>query len=122
YEDVFTGVGELEHPYHIELKEDVQPVVQATRKLPYTRVESLKKALDKLERDGIVADVEQPTPWVNNLVITEKRNGSLRLCLDPKPLNRAIKREQFEIPTPEDVQSRLAGKKVFSVIDMSMAY
>ncbi|KAI0241775.1 hypothetical protein LSAT2_018988, partial [Lamellibrachia satsuma] len=55
------------------------------------------------ERDGIVADVEQPTPWVNNLVITEKRNGSLRLCLDPKPLNRAIKREQFEIPTPEDV-------------------
>ena len=43
YEDVFTGVGELEHPYHIELKEDVQPVVQATRKLPYTRIESLRR-------------------------------------------------------------------------------
>ena len=103
YEDVFTGVGELEHPYHMELKQDVQPVVQTTRKLPYTRVESLKKALDKLEKDGIVADVEQPTPWVNNLVITEKWNGSLRLCLDLKPLNRAIKREDFEIPTSEDV-------------------
>ena len=48
YQDVFTGVGELEQPYHIELRDDVQPVIQATRKLPYTRVERLKKALDKL--------------------------------------------------------------------------
>ena len=122
YQDVFTGVGELEQPYHIELRDDVQPVIQATRKLPYTRVERLKKALDKLEKDGIVADVDKPTPWVNNLVLTGKRNGSLRICLDPKPLNKAIKREHFEIPTPEDVQARLSGKKVFSLIDMSMAY
>ena len=74
-----------------------------------------------LEKDGIVADVDKTTPWVNNLVLTEKRNGSLRICLDPKPLNKAIKHEHFEIPTPEDVQARLAGKNLLSVIDMSMA-
>ena len=67
---MFTGVGELEQPYHIELRVDVQPVIQATRQPPYTRVE----ALDKTEKDGIVADVDKPTPRVNHLVLTEKIN------------------------------------------------
>ena len=58
YHDVFTGVGELEQPYHIELRDDVQPVIQGTIKLPYTRMERLKKALDKLEKYEIVADVD----------------------------------------------------------------
>ena len=75
YQDVFTGVGELEQPYHIEMRDDIQPVIQATRKLPYTRVERQRKAADKLEKDGIVADVDKPTPCVNNLVSIE--NGSL---------------------------------------------
>ena len=70
YQDVFTGVGELEQPGDIELRDDIQPVIQATRKLPYTRVESL----DKIEKDGIVADVDKATRRVNNLALTEKRN------------------------------------------------
>ena len=37
--------------------------------------------------------------WVSNLVIMENKNGSLRLCLDPKPLNTAIRRERYTIPT-----------------------
>ena len=51
-----------------------------------------------------------------------KKNGSLRLCLDPRDLNKAIKREHHRIPTPEDVASRLSGKRVFSVIDMKDGY
>ena len=47
FQDVFTGVGELEQPYHIELRDDVQPVIQATRKLPYTRMERLKLTFRK---------------------------------------------------------------------------
>ena len=81
---MFTGIGEQEQPYHIDLHDDVQPVIQATRKIPYARVETLK-VLDKLEKVGIIADVDRPTPCVNNLVETEKRNSSLRICLDPKP-------------------------------------
>ena len=46
----------------------------------------------------------------------------MRVCLDPKPLNVAIKRERYEIPTPADVQSRLSGMCVFTVIDMQDAY
>ena len=42
----------------------------------------------------------------------------MRLCLEPRPLNRAIKRERYEIPTPADVQSQLCDKQIFTVIDM----
>ena len=57
--------------------------------------------------------VDQPTDWVHNLVIVEKKNGSLRLCLDPRALNNAIKRAHYRIPTIQEIASDLAGKKVF---------
>ena len=75
-----------------------------------------------MTQSGVIADANGPTDWVSNLVITEKKNGALRICLDPKSLNRAIKREHFIFPTPEEVQAKLAGKKVFSVFDMKDAY
>lgn len=61
--------------------------------------------------------MDRPTPWVNSLVIVEKRDGSLRLCLDPRDLNKAIRLEHQRIPTAEDITSRLRGKKVFSIVD-----
>ena len=38
---------------------------------------------------------DEPTDWVNPMVVVEKPNGKLRICLDPGPLNKAIKREHF---------------------------
>ena len=55
-------------------------------------------------------------------MIVEKKDGSLRLCVDPRQLNKAIKREIFQIPTVEDVTCRLSGKKVFTVIDLKDAF
>ena len=42
---------------------------------------------------GIIAPVNEPIEWVNELVVTEKPNGKLRICLDPCHLNEAILRE-----------------------------
>ena len=119
---MFQGLGQYSQEYDIELKQDAIPVVQPNRTVPYARREKLKVALDKLEQAGVIASVEKPTDWVNNLVITDKKDGSIRICLDPKPLNAAIKRQRYVIPTPNDVRSRLAGKKIFTVIDMKDAY
>ena len=70
-----------------------------------------------------MAKVDKPTDWVSNLVITEKQDGRMRICLDPKPLNRAIKRERCTMPTPSDVQRQLLNNKVvFTVIDMADGY
>ena len=122
YTDVFTGLGMYEEQYKISIDPNVQPVIQRNRKVPFSKLPALRKALEQLEREDIIASVDKPTPWVNNLVITEKRNGSLRLCLDPKPLNAAIKRENHTIPTAEDVQYQLSGKKLFTVVDMKDSY
>ncbi|XP_035226802.1 uncharacterized protein LOC118199115 [Stegodyphus dumicola] len=119
YKDVFTGTGQFpDEPYHITLKDDAIPVIHPPRRVPQTLQPKLKDTLDKLEREGIVSKVNKPTDWVQSLVIVEKPNGSLRLCLDPTDLNKVIKREHYQIPSPDDIISRLEGKKVFSVVDL----
>lgn len=72
--------------------------------------------------NGIVSPVDHLTEWVNNLQIVEKPNGKLRICLDPKPLNECIQREHFLIPTIDGFTSRLTGKRVFSVLDLSSGF
>ena len=122
YADVFNGLGKYEEPYKIIIDPQVTPVIQRCRKVPYAKLEPLKKCLDKLEKQGVIASVDKPTDWVHNLVIAEKKNGNLRICLDPKPLNSAIKRETHSIPTAEDVQAQLHGKSLFTVVDMKDSY
>ena len=69
-----------------------------------------------------MADIDCPTEWISNLVVVEKKDKSVRLCLDLKLLNAAILRERYVIPTPADVQSQLSGKRLFLVIDMKDGY
>ena len=122
YDGQFKGLGKIGEPYKIHLKPDAVPVVQVPHKIPFMLKDQVKSSLIRLEKDDIIASVDKPTPWVNNLVITEKKNGNLRYCLDPKPLNDNIMRDYFIMPTPEDVHAKLVGKRVFTVIDMSDAY
>ena len=114
YAEVFTGYGQFEKEYHIELAEGAVPVIQPPRKIPFSRMEKLKDTLANMEKNGIIAPVDQPTDWV---VIVEKRNRDLRLCLDARPLNDAIRREHFNIPTPDQVQSQLNGATMFTIFD-----
>ena len=65
---------------------------------------------------------DEPTDWVSSLVTVEKKNGSLRVCLNPRDLNLVIKREHFMIPTAQDVISQLGGKTVFTVLDQKGSY
>jgi hypothetical protein len=56
-----------------------------------------------MERLEIISKVEGPTEWVNSIVVVEKSNGSIRICLDPKNLNEAILREHFPMQTADDI-------------------
>ena len=116
FPQVFTCLGRLPGDHHIVLDRNVRPVVHPARRVPLSLQPALKKTLDILETQGVIAQVDYPTEWVNSLVIVEKKDGTLRLCLDPKELNKAIRREHYKMPTAEDVIVRFAGKKVFSVI------
>ena len=54
---------------------------------PYCK---LKAELDKIVEMKVIQAVNEPTNWVNNLVLVEKPDASLRICIDPKEL-KAIK-------------------------------
>ena len=60
-----------------------------------------------------------PTSWISSMVVVPKPNGALPICLDPKDLNRALQRENYPLPTIEEVATRLHGAKVFTVLDVA---
>jgi hypothetical protein len=122
YGDCFEGIGCFQGEFHITLDPSIPPVVHPPRRVPEALREPLKKELDSLVEQGIIAKVEQPTDWVNSLVCVTKSDGSIRLCLDPKDLNRAIKRPHHFTPTLDDVLSKLNGATCFSIIDARSGY
>ena len=121
YPMVFKGLGKL-GMYHITLQDNHTPVINPPRRIPHSLKSRLQQSLEKNVRLGVLKKVDQPTDWVSNLVIVEKKDGSLRLCLDPKDLNKAIKREHYKIPTMEEIASEFAGKRVFSTLDLKDGY
>lgn len=116
--DVFEGLGKLPGTCRIILKENAIPSLHYKKRIPMSLHDRLKKELEAMEEHGIISPVDYPTDWVNNMQIVEKPNGSLRICLDPKPLNACIRREHFLIPKSEDLLSRMSGKRVFTVLDL----
>ena len=121
YKDVCNGLDCFEEPHHIVVKQDTVPMKEPPRRVPFRLQDRLKLKLDLMEKHKVIQKVNKPTDWAHNLVIVEKKDGSLRLCLNPRDLNKATKRENFQIPTVEDVTCRLSGKKVFTVIDLKDA-
>ena len=66
-----------------------------------------------MEKQGINDKPSGHTEWLNNLVIREKSDGQLDICLDPKYLNKAIKTEHYPVPTLEQLTPKLCGSTIF---------
>ena len=79
--------------------------------------EPLKKEIDCLVAQEILKPVDTPTDWVSSMVVVAKSNGKIRLCIDPKPLNQAFKRNHYPLPVIDDLLPELSKAKVFSVVD-----
>ena len=84
-------------------------------------LDKLKKELDKMVNLGVISPVTEPSEWVNSMVIVEKPGGNLRICLDPKDLNTAIKRQHLQLPTTEEILDKMAGSKYYTKLDASNA-
>eukprot|EP00731_Ephydatia_muelleri_P001018 Em0001g1018a len=123
YSKVFEGLGCLSKSYHIKVDPEVTPVICPPRNQPVAIRDRLKHELDDMESLGVIKKVEEPTDWVNSLVVVEKpKSKKLRICLDPRPLNKAILREHFQLPTLEDIATRLSGARIFSKLDANHGY
>ena len=84
--------------------------------------DNVKAELCRMEEMGIITTVEQPTKWVNSVVVVRKPNGDVRICLDPVDLNKALKREHYPLKTVEEVASSMSEAKVFSTLDATSGF
>ena len=123
YADVFQGLGKFPGTHSIQVDPSIPPVVNPPRRVPIALKDKLKVELDRMEELEVVKPVDEPTDWVNSLVVVEKpKTGALRVCLDPKALNKAVKRQHYPIPTFDDVTSKVHGAKYFSILDAKSGY
>ena len=121
YPQLFEGMGDIGEA-KIQLKDDAQPVIDAPRRVPLALRDRLRKELERMEEQDVIEKVTEPTDWVNSLVVVEKPNGKLRICLDPRNLNKAVKRPHYTMPTLDDAVSKMAGARYFSKLDAQSGY
>ena len=102
----------------------MQPVVQPHRRIPFHVRKQVEAELERLEKLDIIEKVEGPTPWVSPIVVApQPRNPSqIRLCVDMRRPNEAVKREIHITPTIDDMILDLNGATVFSKLDLSNGY
>ncbi|KAK3735267.1 hypothetical protein QZH41_001046 [Actinostola sp. cb2023] len=124
YEDVFTGIGCFPGPeYHIEVDPDVSPIQHPPRKVPVHLQSAYKEELKRLKELGILCEVkDEYTPWISSTVVTTKPNGSIRICLDPRDLNKAVKRNPYYVRSVDDVIPKVSGATHFSILDARSGY
>ena len=106
YKDLFHGKGCLSDEYKIVIDNNVPPVVNAPRRVPFSLMEPLKEKLSQLESLDYLKKVSEPTKWVSSLVVVRKTNGKLRVCIDPTHLNKAILRHHYPTPSIDEITSK----------------
>ena len=102
------------------------PVVHAPRTVPVHILPFYKAELDKMIAEDIIVLVTEPTDWVNSIVcyVTDKPDGTkkVRLCLDPKDLNKNIQREHYYSKTVDEILPLLFGSTKISASDTNKGY
>ena len=94
YEEIRGFKGE---DLHIELREGARPVRQRLRRMGQEQMAALKEEVDKLLKAGFIYPVET-AEWVSTVVVTPKKDGRWRVCVDFKPLNAATKKDPYPLP------------------------
>lgn len=122
YTDVFNDpVESLPGDVHFELDTNVAPVQASPRNVPVAFRDVVKAQLDRYEADGHLTSVSEPTEWISNMVIV-KQPEKVRICIDPKSLNQALKRSHYIMPTLEDVLHKLPRARIFTLVDARDAF
>lgn len=118
YSDVFKGLGLLPVKQDIKIDPLIPPVIHPP---PIAR-DKIKDELDRMEQAGVIVQQKEPTEWVNSMVTVQKPNGKLRICIDPKDLNKAIRREHYPLKTIKDVTQQITEAKLFPKLDATSGF
>ena len=119
YED---KLGTLPGTLHLNVDEKVRPQIMPNRRTPVSIKDKVSTELKRLVKLKVITKVEEPTAWLSQITCVEKKNGKIRICLDPNLLNRALLRERYILPTIDDMLHELRDSKIFTKADLTNGY
>ncbi|RXN25465.1 dynein heavy chain axonemal [Labeo rohita] len=124
YKDLFRAeLGRLPITYSMTVDPSMQPVVRPAHRIPLAMQDRIKAELDRMQSLGVITPVSEPTDWVSSMVVTHKKDRQeIRLCINPKDLNTALKRPHHPMCSVEEVASQMSGATVFSVLDAKNSF
>ena len=124
YRDLFVRKGSQLGCANVETHKiwtvDEVPVAQPYRRVVPTEVGPVKMQIEEWCRDGVI--VKSKSAYASPLVVVQKSNGDLRLCVDYRKLNAKTVRDAYPIPRVDDSLESLEGAKILSCFDLKSAY
>lgn len=114
-----TQIKEAPIELKIVLKDD-KPVSQRPRRLSLAEQHTVEQQVDEWLHKGIIQ--VSYSEYSSPLVLVKKKDGSTRVCIDYRLLNRKIIKDEYPLPLIEDLIDRLKDAKVFSVLDLKNGF
>jgi hypothetical protein len=121
YPDVFPeelpGMPpDREVEFCIELQPGTTPVARAPYRMAPAELRELKVQLEELLEKGFIRP--STSPWGAPVLFVRKKDGSLRLCIDYRELNKCTVPNRYPLPRIDDLFDQLQGSQVYSKIDL----
>jgi hypothetical protein len=106
--------------FSIELQPGTAPISKRPYRMPPAELVELKKQLQELLDKGFIRP--STSPWGCPALFVKKKDESLRLCVDYRPLNAVTIKNKYPLPCIDVLFDQLVGAKVFSKIDLRSGY
>ena len=99
---------------------DANPKKQPLRRKPFAARSEIARQLKQMQSNGVI----QPSksPWSSPVVLVQKKDGTLRFCVDYHGLNAVTKADTFPLPRIDDLLDQLGKSRYFSTLDLSSGF
>jgi len=104
----------------ISLEHDAKPAYRPIYRLSPVELNELKQQLDTLLASGFIEP--SCSPWGAPILFVAKKDGTLRMCIDYRALNKVTRKDRYPLPRIDDLFDQLHGAKYFSSIDLQQGY
>ncbi|GJP43170.1 hypothetical protein CLOM_g2671 [Closterium sp. NIES-68] len=108
------------HQYEIVKELGSKPTFRAPYRLSPTELADMKKQIEYLLAKGLIRP--STSPYGAPVLFTLKSDGSLRMCIDYRALNKQTIKNKYPIPRIDDLLVQLRGATVFSKLDLRSGY
>ena len=115
------GLGELDIPVSLEVKEGAAPYHARAYPVPYAYEEAAKNEVKRLCSIGVL-EKNHDSQWAAASFVQPKKTGDVRVLTDFRKLNVVLKRQPFPLPKISDLLLKLKGFRYATALDLSMGY